>query len=400
MYIASWTMSYLISMQAARWQQYASTMDPRPVVRLDLREKVETLLQEAFKWYPDHMLQARVRAAEMGGVSCNIAVLDGNMKLNGRICARAHAEVQHSPGLKMWLAHCCSAQPAFKKRRCSKHCESQPPEDPYPAQAEEVVGHRRSRRVHEGEAYDVLLRVVGRPEMEGRWAPASQATPTQLHEYWRQMESQGSSVPIQSSSADLHACRCKTHKELQDKKLKKLVRGGRANGWLFAVTPDGFCMHCRPFFGSESLSQRHFFLAELVAAFSEISIVVHDDSCHLRRYSSKHQARSELAARLAYPNIRYVLDRWHQSGHVDPWCRQHCWTDTEENEELLRGVNTSRAEAWNALMTRHRHVIRVMCHLTRSFFVNEVVDLRNAVALAEKRKDPHKGTCEGQQIQP
>ena len=69
------------------------------------------------------------------------------------------------------------------------------------------MGHRRSRRVHEGEAYDVLLRVVGRAEMEGRWEPASQASPTQLHEYWRQMEAQGSSIPIQSSSADLHACR-------------------------------------------------------------------------------------------------------------------------------------------------------------------------------------------------
>lgn len=140
--------------------------------------------------------------------------------------------------------------------------------------------------------------------MEGRWEPASQASPTQLREYWRQMEAQGSSIPIQSSSADLHACRDrKTHKELQDKKLKKLVRGSRANGWLFAVAPDGFCLRCRPFFGSESLSQRHFFLG------TQISIGEHNDSCRVRRYCWKHQARSELAARLTSPNIRYVLDR-------------------------------------------------------------------------------------------
>lgn len=378
-------MSLLISMQAARWQQYASTCDPKPVVRLDLQKKVETLLREA-KWYPDFMLQQRSRAAVAGAVSCEIAVMDGNMKLNGRICARAHAEVEYSSGLNMWLAHCCSEQPAFKKRRCWKHTESEAPADPYPPQAEEVVAHRRSRRVHDGEAYDVLFRPVGMAEVEGRWGPASTATPTQLHQYWRQMEEQGSSAPVQSSAADLNACRCKTHKERQDNKFKGLVRAGRANGWLFAVTPDGFCLHCKPFFGSESLSQRHFFLGELVAAFSEVSIVVHDDSCHVRRYCWKHRHRSELAARLSYPNIRYVLDRWHQTGHVDRWCRQHCWADTEENEELLRGVNTSRAEAWNALMTRHRYVIRQMNHLTRSFFVNEVVDLRNAVALAEKWK--------------
>ena len=62
---------------------------------------METLLQEASKWYPDFMLQKLPRATELAGVSCKIAVLDGNMKLNGRICAEAHAEVEYSPGLKM-----------------------------------------------------------------------------------------------------------------------------------------------------------------------------------------------------------------------------------------------------------------------------------------------------------
>ena len=57
------------------------------------------------------------------------------------------------------------------------------------------------------------------------------------------------------------------------------------------------------FSGSESLSQRHFFLG------TQISIVERNDSCHVRRYCWKHQARSELAACLTYPNIRYVLDR-------------------------------------------------------------------------------------------
>ena len=42
-------------------------------------------------------------------------------------------------GLNMWLAHCCSEQPAFKKRRCRKHTESEAPADPFPPQAEEVA---------------------------------------------------------------------------------------------------------------------------------------------------------------------------------------------------------------------------------------------------------------------
>eukprot|EP00435_Cladocopium_sp_Y103_P014022 s3136_g3.t1 len=373
-------------LQAARWRQYAASTPSSPVVRFNLREKLPVLLGEAFKWYPRYMLEKRAKAAAEKGVKTEIAVMDGNMKLAGRICARAHAEVEHSEGLQMWLAHCCSQQPAFKKRRCTLHTESERPVDPFPPQAEVVVGHRRSRRVCDGEAYDVLLQPRGMPTTQGRWVPSSEATPTQLHEYWRRMEDEGSSVPVQSSVADLQASSCKTHKELGELGVwqKKLIRAGRANGWLFAVTPDGYALHAKPYYGSESLSQRHFFLAELVGAYPNLSSVIHDDACHVRRYCYKHRNRSALATRLAYPNVRYILDRWHQAGHTDDWCRTLCRADTEENQAVLSGVNTSRAEAWNSLVSRHRWVLRSMTHLTRSFFMHEVVDLRNAVMLEEK----------------
>ena len=373
----------LMCWQASRWRQYAASISPSPVLRLNLREKLPVLQGEAFKWYPRYMLEKRAKEAEKRGVKTEVAVMDGNMKLAGRICARAHAEVEHSEGLQMCLAHCCSQQPAFKKRRCAQHTESERPVDPFPPQAEIVVGHRRSRRVCDGEAYDVLLQPAELPTMQGRWVASSEATPKQLHEYWKKMEEEGSSVPVQSSASDLQASACKTHKEL-GLWQKKLIRAGRANGWLFAVTPDGYALHAKPYYGSESLSQRHFFLGELIGAYPNIRTVIHDDACHVRKYCSKHQRRSALAARLAYPNVRYILDRWHQAGHTDDWCRANCRTDTEEHQAVLSGVNTPRAEAWNSLVCRHRWVLRPMTHLLRSFFMHEVVDVRNAAMMEEK----------------
>lgn len=371
-------------LQAVRWKQHAAATTPSPEVRLNLAEKMPVLLREAFEWYPQLMLQKRAEVAQEHGVETKIGVMDGNMKLAGRICARPHAEVEYSPGLKMWLAHCCGQEPAHKKRRCAQHAESRPPVDPWPRQAEEVVAHRRSRRVCDGEAYEVLLKAPEVPAWQGRWVVASQATPTQLHEYWKKMDQEGASVPVQSSASDLQASSCKTHKE-HGPWLKKLIRAGRSNGFLFMVTPEGYCLHTKPFFGSESISQRHVFLGEASAAFAELETVVHDDACHLRKYSWKHRGRSELAARLAYPRTKYVLDRWHEGGHVDEWCRLNCKSDTEENKAILAGVNTSRAESWNSLMLRHKWLLRAMSRYTRAFFVHEVVDIRNAAMVAQKR---------------
>eukprot|EP00435_Cladocopium_sp_Y103_P052494 s853_g16.t1 len=83
-------------LQAARWRQYAASTPSSPVVRFNLREKLPVLLGEAFKWYPRYMLEKRAKAAVEKGVKTEIAVMDGNMTLAGRICARAHAEVEHS----------------------------------------------------------------------------------------------------------------------------------------------------------------------------------------------------------------------------------------------------------------------------------------------------------------
>ena len=158
-------------------------------------------------------------------------------------------------------------------------------------------------------------------------------------------------------------------------------RAGRCNGFLFATTPCGHILHMKPYVGAESLSQRFFFLGELVEAVGEINVLIHDDSCHLRRFSERNGDRTELTNRLRHPRIRYILDRMHATGHSDPWCIRECHPDAPQNAQLVQDLNTSAAEVLNSLMSRHRHAVRcIRSRYVRDFFLQEVADSRNTVA--------------------
>eukprot|EP00435_Cladocopium_sp_Y103_P025893 s2776_g6.t1 len=322
--------------EAGRVRSYAASSSPNPEVqvRVNLREKVAVLLKEAFAWYPRFMLQKRVREAWEKGVETKIVVMDGNLKLAGRTGARPHAEVEHSPELNM--SHLCT-----RSADAHTHLESQPPADPFPRQAEVIAAHRRSPRVKERHTRWKSRAAVRRPKAWCFDVQDAQGVGTLAEEAYPRWPGQWVALCCHSSRV------CVARKALL---------------WVGVV-------------------ERYFFLAELVAACGDVDVVVHDDACHVRKYCSKHQARSELAARLVYPRVKYILDRWHQRGHVDEWCREHCAADTEENQAILAGVNTSRAESWNSLMSRHKWVVRQMSHLTRSFFIHEIVDIRNAAML-------------------
>ena len=62
---------------------------------------------------------------------------------------------------------------------------------------------------------------------------------------------------------------------------------------------------------AESLPQRYFFLARLKERFPGLSVIIHDDACHLRRFADRREHDSEFAASLAFPNITYIVDRFH-----------------------------------------------------------------------------------------
>ena len=128
----------------------------------------------------------------------------------------------------------------------------------------------------------------GQP-VRGRWAPADHVLDELLQEYWNNKEVDGY-VTSRSSVEDRSATSCATHKEHKKTDLGKVI-------------------HAKEFIGSEALSQRYFFLAELAEAVPELRVLCHDDACHLRKYATKYAEASPLSQRLAFPNMQRL---WHK----------------------------------------------------------------------------------------
>ena len=136
-------------------------------------------------------------------------------------------------------------------------------------------------------------------------------------------------------------------------------------------------MHLSEFFGAESLGQRYLFLADVIEALPQVRVVVHDDTCHLRKYVAKRAGDGELAGKMAYPALKYVVDRFHSKGHVDPWCRDNCLHTTAENAPFMAGVNSSACEQLLSSLGRYKYIVSKMGRATATFYLNEVVELRN-----------------------
>ena len=139
--------------------------------------------------------------------------------------------------------------------------------------------------------------------------------------------------------------------------------------------------------GAESIAQRYFFLAELLKLITTISLVIHDDACHLRKFCDARKQGSAAAARLAFPTIKFVIDQLHSRGHVDPWCLENCIAKAPCNVELVLGVNTSVCEQAFSRLGRHKFVIRWMDRLTGAFFLNEMAEVWNEAWL--QQHGPH-----------
>ena len=318
------------------------------------------------------------------GLSVTIAVIDGNAKLARRICGRAVAELLHCAALGKYTAVQCADKPCFKKARCQKHAARVAGDAAGPPQTEVIVGHRRRRILHSAptaEPYDVCFAIPEEPQLGTRWGAAGTATPGQLQEYWDKQESRAF-MPSKSSQEDVQASKCKTHKEEQGTGARLRRRFLRA-GWLYACTPDGYVLHLKEYTGAESLSQRYFFLAELVKKYGEVKVVIHDDACHLRKYTTARAADGDMATRLAFPQIQYITDRLHAKGHVDPWCLANCAPTAECNRSVMENVNSQICEQCFSRLGRHKYVVRAMGPLTSAFFLNEMAEVQNQTWLTE-----------------
>ena len=180
-------------------------------------------------------------------------------------------------------------------------------------------------------------------------------------------------MPLQTPRAQRESTSCSTHKE-----GKQRIKHSRRGGWLYACTSQGYILHLKEYVGAESLSQRYFFLAELVAQSPTMEVVIHDDACHLRKFVERRKNDSEAAARLAHPRIRYIVDRMHSKGHVDPWCLENCVAKAPGNEQYIADVNTSVCEQTFSRLGRHKFTIRWMDRLTSAMLLHEMAEVRNA----------------------
>lgn len=326
------------------------------------------------------MLQKRVDFCRGKGQDLSKLIMDGNLKLTSRICGRPVAELVPCKELGFFTAAPCSEPPAFKKRRCLQHATQARPDIVERPEDQVIIAHRRHRILRQAccsDPYQVQLTYRDRihePNVPTRWVDASFASPEQLQEYWSKQEANGY-VAAKSAPGDLASTSCSTHKE-SSKGYSKLVRAGRLSGWLIATTSDGIIVHAKRFIGTESISQRYFFIAELAAKIPELFVIIHDDACHLRRFAGKHSRHSALAQRLAYPMMNYIIDRLHAKGHVDEWCKQNCHPEAPENVALVDGVKTSQAERANSVIGRHKYVLRHIKGLPASFYMQEVIQSR------------------------
>ena len=348
----------------------------------NLLADVAESLEKAWCWYADFMLSRRLNMAREQNQDLSRIVVDGNLKLAGRTCSRPVAEYAHSAELGLFTATPCSRQPAFKRRRCALHCAGQLGVEHGPLGEEVAVAHRRKGVLLTEalkESYEVLLKPVdlvlagAAASVAGRWIAAEKATFRQLWDYWKSKGDEGF-ISAKSSGSELNLVDCKTHKE-NTKDYKRLIKQGRFGGLLIAVTDKGFIVHAETFVGAESIPQRYFFVAKVAAKLPELRAVIHDDACHLRRFSEKHAWRSELGHRLS--DLHWVLDRMHAKTHKDPWCLSHCHPDV--NETIMAGFNSSAAESCNSTIGRHRFATRHMRPFVRSFFLLEVIETRNAI---------------------
>ena len=144
-----------------------------------------------------------------------------------------------------------------------------------------------------------------------------------------------------------------------------------------ACTPEGFIMDAFEFMGAESCSQRYLFLARLKQCYPVLNVVLHDDACHLRRFADARAALSFLAHSLSFPQMRYILDRFHAKGHVDPWCLEHVHPENDGNKQLIEGKNSSRCEILFTWLKNYKHMFRTMGRWTGNFFVQEMLEMHN-----------------------
>ena len=189
-------------------------------------------------------------------------------------------------------------------------------------------------------------------------------------------EERTETMSLFSSDADLHVVSCSTHKEGEDVRCKNQ----RTAGLLVACLTSGVVIAFQECFGAESLSQRSLFAAKVKALYPELVILVHDDACHMHKFTAARHQESAFAASLAPPALRHVCDGFHLAGHTDPWCLVNCNLDAPDVAEAMLGIRTSVCEFTFTWLSAYKYQTKHMSHHTFNWFMLEMLDAHNKFA--------------------
>ena len=286
-----------------------------------------------------------------------VVVIDGNQKLTRRTCAELLTNLETLPGTDLMFLQDCSRTPKRKNAFCSAHTRPPVHDD----------GIRVAKKACVADNPAALLRASPRT-CAVEW-PLSPMLRDVVHfqskmAHAKRRGAAGEDLDI-AQAADFVSCRTV--------KMRRRVNR-RSGGWLVACAADGAVLDAVEFLGGESFTQRAAFVARLKERYPFIATVVHDDSCHLRRFMD-HWCRS--CPQLCFPAMHYVIDKFHAVTHCDAWCRANCAPSTPVNKARMAGVNSSACELLFSWFSLYRNSFRHMGQETAHFFVNEVLLMRN-----------------------
>ena len=176
-----------------------------------------------------------------------------------------------------------------------------------------------------------------------------------------------------STADDLGAVGCNTHKETEAMRQQCV----RTAGLLCSCLSSGVITSMREVFGCESLSQRYLFVSSLVGRYPEIEAIVHDDACHMHKFCSARGSLSAAAARLAPPQIHYICDIFHMTGHIDAWCMVHCNPKAPHLSPYVENVRTSVCEFTFTWFSQCKHQSKHMSEWGFKFFLQEMCAAHN-----------------------
>ena len=363
----------------------------------------EELLSSSWDAYCELMQRRRSRDASQYCGTVVRLVLDGHQKLTRRTCQVPLCRWVFCSALGVGALTPCDETPWPGSHCCATHSRKSAVHRPSCMQpGEEIVGVKVQDCVA-ASLQSYLQLVVRQPGGLTRRFPVadvdwpyvlqflvSQASPRRAREPTVSAAASAdivaeppAAIDEELTLAEVLALACQTHKQGHGDRARALPSFRRSGGFLVACTSNGLIADIQEFCGAESVSQRYLFVARLKSSFPDLAVLVHDDACHLRRFADKRAHQSSFAKKLAFPEMMYAIDKFHARGHVDEWCLNNCHPRCEAVKEAIEGVNTSICEITFTWAARFKHSFRKMGKYTASFFMNEMVQMRNDRMLRE-----------------